>query len=301
MGIINHRYNSIKNEKLARFSNFESIDKQIVSDALLNHIEGWARTKDAEHIYGPFGMCYHDPIGFMIQGFDEEPSISTYSNHEFIPGLVEKAGYIKKYDLVAYKIDLEGKIPDIINRVHNRISNNKNIELLKFKSKKDLKKTVIPILRLLNETYNEIDGYSPLDDKEMHNLAKQYLPILDPKYVKVVKVNNELAGFFIAMPNISSGIRKAGGKLLPLGIFKIMWALKTTSQLDFLLGGIKKKYQGIGIDALMAYDMIKTAIQNNFKVIDSHLEMERNYKIRGSMEKLGGKVYKQYRLYQKSL
>jgi len=301
MGVINQRYNSLKNEKSARFCNFESIDNQLVSNELLNYVENWAIEKGMNNIIGPFGMYYHDPIGFMIQGYDYEPSISTYYNFDYIPTLIEIAGYKKKYDLVAYRINIVNGVPDLFRQIHERLSNSNTVELLKFKSKQDLKKMVIPMLQLLNECYIEIDGYSPLNDDEMQTLAKKFIPVLDPKYVKLVLVNKDPAGFMIAMPNISPGIRNSGGKLFPFGILKIYRALKKSTQLDFLLGGIKKQYQGIGIDALMAFDIIKTARQNNFTFVDSHLEMELNYKVRRGMEKLGGRVYKKYRLYQKKI
>jgi hypothetical protein len=301
MGVINHRYNSLKNEKSARFCNFESINNQLVSNELLNYIKNWASEKGMNNLIGPLGMYYHDPIGFMIEGYDYEPSISTYYNFDYLPTLIEIAGYKKKYDLVAYKINIVNGIPDLFRQLYDRLSNSNTIELLKFKSKQDLKKMVIPMLQLLNECYTEIDGYSPLDDNEMQILAKQFIPILDPKYVKLVLVNKEPAGFMIAMPNISPGIRRSGGRLFPFGIFHILSAHKKSFQLDFLLGGIKKQYQGIGIDAFMAFDIIKTARQNNFALVDSHLEMEQNYKVRRGMEKLGGQVYKKYRLYQKNI
>ena len=301
MGVINQRYNSIKKETTTRFSNFESIDNPAVSSSLLNHIEKWGREKGMNVIIGPFGMCYHDPIGFLIEGFEHEPSISTYCNFGYLPGLLELAGYTKKYDLVAYKIDIENDVPEFYNRIRDRVMKKSNIKMLKLSSKKEMKKMVMPLLALFNECYQEIDGYSPLDDHEMRILAKQYIPVLDPDYVRLVYVNDELAAFMIGMPNISHGIRASGGKLFPFGLIKILKAFKTATQLDFLLAGIKKKFQGIGVEVLMGYDIIYTAKRNNFKFIDSHLEMESNYKVRAEMEKLRGQVYKKYRLYQKEI
>jgi hypothetical protein len=301
MGAVNHRYNSVKQEKTVRFSNFESIDNPEVSASLLDHIEKWGREKGMNGIIGPFGMCYHDPIGFLIEGFEHEPSISTYYNFEYLPGLLEMAGYRKKYDLVAYKIDIEDDVPEFYNRIRDRVLKKGNIRMLKFSSKKEMKKMVMPLLALFNECYLDIDGYSPLDDREMQILAKQYIPVLDPDYVRMVYVNDEPAAFMIGMPNISQGIRASGGKLFPFGFIKILKAFKTATQLDFLLAGIKKKFQGIGVEVLMGYDIIYSAKRNNFKFIDSHLEMESNYKVRAEMEKLRGQVYKKYRLYQKEI
>ena len=43
------------------------------------------------------------------------------------------------------------------------------------------------------------------------------------------------------------------------------------------------------------------AVIASFKPIDSHLELESNWKMRAENEKLGGKVYKKYRIFRKSL
>ena len=103
------------------------------------------------------------------------------------------------------------------------------------------------------------------------------------------------------MPNISEGIRRTNGRLYPFGIFKILHYKKKSHQLDLLLGGISKRYQGLGIDVLLGYYIIKTAQAENYSFMDSHLEMESNYKVRAEMSKMGGQVYKTYRLYQKVL
>jgi hypothetical protein len=88
---------------------------------------------------------------------------------------------------------------------------------------------------------------------------------------------------------------------LPFGIFKILKSAKKTKQLDLLLGGIKKDCQGLGLDALLALKMMESANISGYRFLDSHLELETNYKIKAEMEKWGGKIYKKYRVFQKDL
>jgi hypothetical protein len=40
----------------------------------------------------------------------------------------------------------------------------------------------------MNECYtgSNIYGFAPLDEKEMDDLAKRYMPVLDPRFIKVV-------------------------------------------------------------------------------------------------------------------
>ena len=77
----------------------------------------------------------------------------------------------------------------------------------------------------------------------------RYMMILDPKFIKVVEGNNGLIGFAGGIRDISEGIRKAGGKLLPFGIFRILRASKRSKKLLMLLGGVKKS---TGVKGLMS-------------------------------------------------
>jgi hypothetical protein len=47
--------------------------------------------------------------------------------------------------------------------------------------------------------------------------------------------------------------------------------------------------------------MIMSAREAGMEMMDTHHEMEENVKVRAEMEKMGGKVYKKFRIYQKSL
>ena len=47
--------------------------------------------------------------------------------------------------------------------------------------------------------------------------------------------------------------------------------------------------------------MIESAKKAGFEVIDSHHELETNTKMRAEMERMGGEVYKRFRVFQKTL
>ena len=301
MGIINHRYNDARNEKDARFSFFDCINDMEVSCQLLGLVEEWAINKGMTRIIGPFGMYYHDPIGFMIDGFDIKPSLTANYNFEYIISLLQSAGYGCETDLVVYNIVIPDEFPDFYLRIQKKAELNPRIRLLKFSTRKELKHYIHPVLNLMNDSYTDIYGYSQLDEEEMKDVAGHFIPLLDPKFVVVVTYEDEVIGFTIALPSINEGIIAAQGHLLPFGFLKILKAAKRSKQLDLLIGGIKGKYRGMGIDALMAVHIIEIAKKAGFTTIDSHLELESNWKVRSEMEKMGGKVYKKYRIFQKKL
>lgn len=303
MGIINRRYNEVRNEKTARFGFLESIRDQEVVHALLSRVEQWAREKGMTRIIGPYGFSDQDPEGFLIKGFENRATIATYYNFEWLPEMVEKEGYTKDIDYFVYKIEVPREIPEIYHRVSERILRKGNFQLLEFKKRKEIKPWIRPILSLMNETYidSNIYGYAPLDEKEMDDLARKYLPVLDPRFIKGVLKDGQVVAFVVAIPDMTAGIKKARGRLLPFGFIHILRAQKKTKQLDLLLGAIKKEYRGLGLDALMGMAMLTSAREAGFEIMDTHHEMEANVRVRAEMERLGGKIYKIYRVYQKAL
>ena len=163
--------------------------------------------------------------------------------------------------------------------------------------------TQIPILHLMNETYtaSEIYGYTPLDEKEMEDLARRYMPVLNPRFIKGVAHKGEVVSFLVAMPDMTEGIQKARGRLFPFGFLKILRAAKKTKQLDLLLGAIKENYRGRGLDAIMGIRIFKSAYLAGMEVMDTHHEMESNTRVRAEMLRLGGRLYKRFRIFKKDL
>ncbi|MCX7974607.1 MAG: hypothetical protein N3B16_08910 [Candidatus Aminicenantes bacterium] len=303
MGIINHRYNEYRNEKTARFGYLEAYEDKEVVQALLSSVEEWARSKGMTKVVGPYGFSDQDPEGFLIQGFENRATIATYYNFEWMPRLVEEAGYSKDVDYFVYKIVIPKELPDFYQKIYDRVMKRGSFTILEFKKRKELKPWIRPVLSLMNECYlgGEIYGYAPLDETEMDELAKRYLPVIDPRFVKIVLKEKEPVAFIVGLPDITEGIQKARGRLFPFGFIHILRAARRSKQLDLLLGAIKEKYRGMGLDVLMGVKMLQSAWEAGFEIIDTHHEMETNYRVRGEMERMGGVIYKIYRVYQKVL
>lgn len=303
MGIINDRYNDYKREKTVRFGYLEAYKDESVVQALLKQIEAWGAEKGMTKIVGPYGFTDQDPEGFLIEGFEYRATIATYHNFPWIPALVEKQGYSKDVDYFVYQLKVPDEIPEFYKKISERALSRGEYTVLEFSKKKDIKPWIKPILRLMNETYtgSDIYGFTPLDEKEMEDLARRYMPVLDPRFIKAVAVDGEVVSFVVAMPDLTEGIQRARGRLLPLGFFKILRAAKKTKQLDLLLGGVKEGYRGRGLDAVMGVRMFKSANLAGMEVMDTHHEMESNEKVRAEMLRMDGKLYKRFRIMKKEL
>jgi len=301
MGIINRRYNTINNEQHGRFCFMECYDEQEVFHALIEWVEKWAKQNGMSMLVGPLGFSDKDPQGFQIEGFEYPMFITSANNSPYMPRLIEAEGYKKKIDLVNYLAEMPKELPEVYKKILSRVGNSNEFKIIEFKSKKELKAYIIPALELMNETFNEIYGFVPLTDKEKIEFANRYLPILDHKFIKVVEADGGLVGFAIGMPDVSPGIKECNGRLLPLGIFKVLTESKRSKKLLMMLGGVKKPYRGKGIDVLMGVKILQSAIKHKMEIIDSHLVLEDNARMRAEYERVNGKVVKKFRIYQKEL
>ncbi|MFZ5941325.1 MAG: hypothetical protein ACOYXB_12210 [Bacteroidota bacterium] len=303
MGIISYTYNEAHKENHARFNYLEAWDDREVIEALVSHVEEWARLKGMDKIVGPLAFSDKDPQGYLVEGFNQPVVIASHCNFPYIIEHLKDMGYDKEIDLVVYHVPIPDALPELYAKIADRAMRQKGeLQLRIFTRRKDLKPLIRPVFELVNKTFTEIYGFDPFTLEEMDDFANRYLIILDPKFIKLIQnETGEVISFVIGMPDISKGIKRSRGYLFPFGIFHILWARNHTKQLNLLLGAIREDYRGKGLDTVMGKAMMESAHEAGLEYIDSHLEMEQNTKVRAEMEHMGGKVYKTYRIFQKAL
>jgi hypothetical protein len=303
MGLISKEYNRSHNENHVRFSNLETYNDQEVFDALVNYVAEWGKSFGMDTIVGPLAFSDKDPQGFQIEGYEQPVVIASNCNFPYMVDLTESAGFTKKVDLVVYQIPIPDKIPDLHQKILQRVEErNSSLKLVEFKSRRKIKPVIRPALDLVNRTFGDVYGFTPFNEKEMDDFANKYLFLIDPRYVKlIVNEKNEIIALFIGMAHIGDGIRKSKGYLFPFGIFHIFRSARKTKQVNLLLGAIDPHYQGRGLDVWMGLRMVQSIRESGKTVMDSHLELEYNTKVRAEMEKFGGKVYKKFRIFQRAI
>lgn len=302
MGIVHRAHNRAHGETTARFYQLDTINDRSVSAALLDAVERWARSQGMDRIIGPFGLSDKDPQGAQVSGFEHLPVIATPTNPDFLPGHIEAHGYSKLSDAVAYRTPIPETLPPLYGRIVKRLQATSDFRLVPIHSRRTLKPWVVPVFRLVNESYKDLFGFIPMPPAEMKKLAAQYMPVLDPALVKVlVDQENTPVAFVVALPDMSEGLRRAKGRLFPFGFIRVLRAMRRAKQLDLLLGAVQPNLQGKGLTGLLAMELLSTARARGFTHMDSHLVLESNLRMRAEMERLGGTEWKRYRVFAKDL
>lgn len=300
IGILNRRYAERRGEIVARFGMLEALEERDVVEALLDAVESWGRRHGAVAVEGPRGFTDQDPEGLRVEGFEHPTTLACYQNGPALPAYVEQAGYAKSADYVVYRLPIPERRHPFYEQILRRVHRQGRYQLLEFKGRSSLLRYSVPILETMNESFAELEGYTRLDSGEIRSLAHRWFPFIDPRFVKVVLHGDQVAGFLLAVPNQNEGFRRTRGRLLPGGWLHL---LRTSPgpQLDVLLGGVRAEHQGRGVDVLMADALLRAARDHGFEWLDSHHELESNFRARHEMERVDGKVWKRYRVYEKRL
>jgi hypothetical protein len=303
MGILPHHYNKLHNLKSARFAFFECYEKADVFEKLIQFIENWAKAKNCTELVGPMGFSDKEPQGFLISGYETTTMMVTNCNFPFMKRFIEQNGYLPHVDLCQYEVPLNNKLIDRFCALANRVEKNNHVHIIEFKKTNSVRRYVLPVFKLINDTYHEIYGFSPVSEREANEFSNRFLPFLDANLIKIVtNADNEVIAFIVAMPDLSPGIKKAKGRIFPLGWYHILRAGKKSKRLILLLGAISKHMRNKGLDALMAHRLLQSATKKGYSIIDSHLIMKENYKMRREIERLDDfNMYKEYRIYRKEI
>ncbi len=287
-----------------RFGWFDTIDDYEVAESLFQAVENWGKELGMETLTGPHGFTDLDPEGLLIDGFETIPTIIGYYNHPYVPGFMDKYGFYKDVDYFEFltTVPHDTGVPGKLLRLAERVKQRTSVRILKFKHKKEVLPYGEAIFRLIDEAFEDIYGTVPMTDRHIRYNVNKYVSFLDKDLIKLaVNEKNELVGFLFTVPSLSKAFQKSKGRLFPLGWFYILKALKSREIMDFYMAGVKRKYQGKGIDLLMVVEIVKTAIEKGFKYAESNLELENNTKVQALWKHFNPQRHRVRRIYKKGI
>jgi len=174
--------------------------------------------------------------------------------------------------------------------------------LLELSSRKELVALAPKIFDLMEEAYGHLPDAVPLSVRQREYYTKKFLGYLNPALVRAaVDRNDELAGFIVGVPSLSDALRKARGRLFPLGIFHLLRAMRQTKTLDMCLAAVGKRYQGMGVDLLMTADLLNEVMRRGFSCAESNPEWENNSRIQALWKPYNPVLHKRRRVYEKRI
>jgi len=301
--ILNNNHNQFKNVTDGFFGFYDLYNIPEVSKKLLSEAEKWLISKGATTMIGPVNPSTNETAGLLVEGFDSPAVAMMTYNKPYYLDLLEADGFTKNIDLLAY--DLPTNVVDkrsiqlkelLRKRLADRNISIRNINL------KDFKNEVEKILKVYNAAWIENTGFVPMTEEEFKYLAKDLKMILDKDFAMVAEHEGKVIGFALAIPDINQTLIKIKrGRLLPTGIFKLLFGKKKINYVRVIALGVTKEYRKAGIEAYFYSEIIQQAMNKKIKGGEASWILENNEMMNNGLIKMNAKVYKRYRILEKSI
>ena len=289
--------------KAGHFGFFESIDDADVAKTLLDAACDWVRARGMESVIGPAAYNGNDgDYGCLIDGFGKPVFLHTY-NPPYYAGLIDAAGFDRVRELWAYYMDAAGAVvPDQVMEFADHLEKNEGVVIRPI-DKKNLKRDLAFWLEIYNEAWAENWGFSPLEKEEFFEHAKLLRYVIDLELALFCEVKGKPAGAALTVPNLNEAIALTNGRLLPLGVFKVLWALKTRKIEGcrvFTLG-VKPEFRRLGVGAAF-YARTLLAVQRlGYKWGDMSWILDNNDKMNRAIQTMGGTVWRRWQMFEKAV
>ena len=297
----NTRYNDFNHERTAFFYQFECFNNEQAALALFETAFEWARCRGLNNIIGPKGFTPLDGMGLLVQGFEQLPALGIPYNHDYYPALVEAAGFIKRNDVDSGVISGNFTIPETIHKVAERIKQRRDLHVMEFRKRSDLRKLVSRLGELYNGALEGTEGNYPPTQAEIDGMAQQILWFADPKLIKIVMKGDDPVGFLLAYPDISEALQQTKGRLFPFGWWSILRSLRNTRVININGAGLLPEHRGMGGMAILYSEMEKSIRQGDYDDAELVQVGQENQKMQRELTRLGVTMNKVHRVYQRDL
>ncbi len=299
--IIDRNHNKFHEENAGFFGFFEAIDDAEVAKALVNTAKKWVTERGAEFLRGPMNPSTNYECGLLVEGFDSDPMVMMTYNPRYYPALLEKTGLRKVKDLYSFVNTADGTDIERIGRVSDRAMKRHNVTVRPV-NMKDFQGEVERIWDVYNAAWEKNWGFVPMTKEEFFLQGKEMKQILKPEMVLVGEIAGRMIGFALALPDVNVALKPANGRLLPTGLLKILWYQRKIRAVRVLALGVVEEFRATGVAAGFYAALVRNARKLGF---DGECEMswilEDNVLMTRSLELMGAKRSKTYRLYQMEL
>jgi hypothetical protein len=223
-------------------------------------------------------------------------------NHAYYGSLVEDAGLEKSLDFVSCLMDRRYRFPERYLEVADKVKRRRGFHSGTFATKSQLRALIPEITTIYNQSFSEVEGYTPLSETEAQAIGDRILSIADPDLISVLWKEHDLVGFVLAYPDVSAAIQRCRGRIWPTGWFHLWREFRRTRWINFNGAAVVPRYRGLGGNALLYVELYNILITHpQYDFADLVQVQETNTRMIQELGAIGVKPYKRHRIYEQSL
>lgn len=288
-------------QEVGYFGFFECVEDPEVAAALFEAVEDFLARKGGKEIIGPLNPSTNYECGLLVEGFSSPPYLLMPYNPPYYLRLLEKVGFQKAKDLYAYLLVGEGRPPERLQRIAEKIKKRLTGVTIREADMRRLPQEIAQFVRIYHEAWANNWGFVPMSEEEVAYMAKALKPLIIPSLALFAELKGEPAGFILALPNYNRVLKALGGRITPWGIIKALWEKRRIKELRIPLFGIRPQFRLRGIDTLLYTEVFSRGWQMGYREAELSWVLEDNFSMRKAIESMGAVPYKVYRLFWKAI
>ncbi len=303
-GIIDDHFHDTSGSKAGFFGFYECVADRAVSHRLFEAVFQWSREQGMKRILGPMNPTTNDECGLLLEGFDSSPVFMMTYNPRYYVQEIEKAGFRKAKDLLAFHIDLAHLPMDRLNRIAAKVKSRIPSLLLRPITRKTLAQDLVKVKEVYNAAWEDNWGFVPMTDSEMDFMAARLKPLLMEGLIWLAEVAGQPVGFLLALPDYNLALKPLNGHLFTpklLGFIPYLLGWKRPPRVRVLTLGVKAEYRARGLESALLIEGLNVGFKAGVVEAEASWILEDNVMMCRVLETIGGKPYKTYRLYERDL
>ena len=296
--IVDRNYIECWKENTGYFGFFECENDAEVAGALFKAAEKFHREKAMDKFIGPMNPSTNDECGFLLEGYYSSPFIMMTYTPEYYHELAQASGLTKAKDLYAYYVSTDDAPIEYLDRITSIVR--RRVQDIKVRpvNMNDFSNELKRIREVYNDAWSPNYGAVAMTEAEFKEIARVLKPLLVPELVIVVEVNNKVVGVSLSVPNYNEVLKRLNGKLGLLEMLKFLYYKRSISEVRLVIMGVCKEYQKMGLESLLYLESFKAGKRLGYKGGELSWTLEDNHHVNNGIKKMGGKLYKKWRIYQ---
>ena len=298
-------YNDRHGTNVGCFGMFESVDDQYVADDLLNAAAKWLRALGRTEIIGPIDYSTNYPCGLLIDGFDTPPRLMMNHHPRYYSMLLSRWGLVKAKDLYAWWFTRDNEINAVWRDRVKALNRRCGVKIRPIRMD-DFSNEIRRCKQIYNEAFDESWGFVRMTDAEVDHLATQLRHLVVPELIRLAEVDGRPVGLSITLPDMNEAIKPLGGRFstwgVPIGLARLTYRMRRIRNARMAVLSVVRGHRCRGIAEQLILDTFDYGVQQlDYTGAELGWTIEDNTRVNRTIERVGGRRYKTYRIYEKRL
>jgi hypothetical protein len=306
---INRLHLDIYKDATGHFGFFEAIDDQAVFAALLRTAEEWLRARGMAAVVGPYSFSINEEIGVLVEGFGDPPMLGMSHAPRYYAERLERAGYRKAKDVFAFLLEGEalkgGKLGEMRKLLDTRPEDARLAvrEMNMRRFAEEMREGI----DIYNDAWSDNWGFVPVTRREVESMIRSVRAMVRPEAALFGELDGRRVAMLMAVPNLNEVVHDVGGRLFPLGLYRLArtYITKRCGSARVGLMGVRREFRdgriGLTLLARMIARFAEVAARRDLKRVELSWVLEDNRASIGICRLVGGRRYKTYRIFRKAL